>query len=195
MSIYRYFERPHQFSTYRMEPRACDLCGLQRPGYDAGGFSDLDVVCEECLAGGRLAEDNVATNEGDRKRLGEQVRQMRTELTEAEVDEYMEARTHGLEQRTPQLPSWQPFCWPVHCGDYCRYVKEVGQGDLNGLAPDGDGLAFFIAHDVTGLGGTAEVWSTIRPDAPDDNALGYHVGVYLFRCLSCGDYVILWDCD
>lgn len=195
MFIYRYFERPHQFSTYHVEPRACDLCGHQRPGYDAGGFSDLDAVCEECLAGGRLAEGDAATNVGDPKRLGEQVRQMRPELTEGEVDAYVEARTHELERRTPQLPSWQPFCWPVHCGDYCRYLKEVGRRDLTELASDGNGLAYFTEHDVTGLGGTAEVWSTIRPDAPNNNAISYGVGVYLFRCLSCGEYVILWDCD
>ena len=28
-----------------------------------------------------------------------------------------------------------------------------------------------------------------------DNAVAYHVGVYLFQCLHCKTYTILWDCD
>jgi hypothetical protein len=47
--MFRYFEHPHKFSTYREEPKPCDLCGWEVAGYDAGAFRgarDVERVCE-----------------------------------------------------------------------------------------------------------------------------------------------------
>ena len=75
-------------------------------------------------------------------------------------------------------------------------VQEAGQQDFNRLAPDGNGLSFFRAHLSEGDRYHVEnVWGSIRPDAPQDDSVGYSVGVYLFQCLECGEYIVEWDCD
>lgn len=62
--MFRYFHDPHNFSTYTLEPQQCEICGEHRPGYGGSfyGPEDLDFVCEDCLANGKLAERNFTTN-------------------------------------------------------------------------------------------------------------------------------------
>lgn len=119
------------------------------------------------------------------------------ELSEDERESLARRRTAELEQRTPHIVTWQGLFWPAHCGDYCRYIKEVGQLELTRLAPDGDGTAFFASHspDVDSLVHAREVRDTIRPEALESGTAAYSVGVYLFPCLECGEYVVRWDCD
>ncbi|HEX5572371.1 MAG TPA: CbrC family protein, partial [Ktedonobacterales bacterium] len=119
------------------------------------------------------------------------------EMSEAEIERVARQRTIEVETRTPSPQTWQYFDWPAHCGDYCRYIKEVGQPELLALAADGDGPAYLAAHasDISDIEHAREVWEGIRPDAPTDISQAYSVGVYLFTCLVCGEHVLLWDCD
>jgi len=196
--VYRYFLSPHRFSTYSEEPRACDICGKTRPGYGGPfyGVASLDFVCEDCLASGMLAGMGVGTNEGYLGALVEQLRGSLPGLDDAGVEALARERTSELEHRTPRPVTWQDFSWPAHCGDYCLFVKEAGKRDLEGLAPDGDGRAYLASHlygepiDSTELDG---VWGAVRPGSPEDNSLAFAVGVYLFRCLRCGEHIVLWD--
>jgi uncharacterized protein CbrC (UPF0167 family) len=144
-----------------------------------------------------LAEHDLETNEGDQAGLARQLRQLQPSLDEAALRTLVAERTAELEQRTPHLTTWQDFRWPAHCGDYCQFVKEVGILDLERLAPDGDGLAFFASHtqDMQDLEHAREVWPGIRPDSPESSEPAYDVGVYLFECLTCGEPIILWDCS
>lgn len=198
--VFRYFRNPHQFSTYSDTPKTCDICGQVRAGYGGPfyGKADVEFVCEECLATGRLAERDVITNEGDLVALREQLRGKHPKLDEAQIEARAQQRTTELENCTPHLITWEDFFWPAHCGDYCCFFKEVGKPDLNNLAPDGDGRTFFGTHlygDLSDLTDVSVVWERIRPDSPKDNVISYTVGVYLFQCLHCGAYVILWDCE
>lgn len=197
--IFRYFEHHHQFSTYREDPDQCDLCGRSGPGYDGPfyGLLDIDFVCEECLAVGRLAAIDIATNQGDVAALRDQLRILHPQSGDGERDQLARDRTAELEHQTPHLVTWQDFFWPAHCGDYCRFIKEVGQPELARLSPDGDGPAFLATHasDITDIDHAREVWADVRLDTPLDGHLAYPLSVYLFRCLTCGEYVLLWDCD
>jgi hypothetical protein len=198
--VFRYFERPHAFSTYREELRPCDLCGRQFTGYDAGAFRgarDVEHICEECIVSGRLDEWDLSTNEGDVCALRQQLRALRPELRDEELEDIARKRTVVLEQRTPQIVTWQDWFWPAHCGDYCCYVKEIGRPEIERLASDGDGVAFFASHcpDVSDMEHARGIWEGIRPDAPTDARNAYSVGVYLFRCMTCGEPVLMWDCD
>lgn len=200
MSIaYRYFERPHAFSTYREEPQRCEICGQERPGYRGPfyGPNDLEFVCEECLSTGKLETLKVSTNNGDFGALLGQLKAMHLEMSDLECDALARARTAELERRTPHIVAWQDWLWPAHCGDYCRYVKEVGQPEIARLASDGDGLAFFATHanDIADLGHARDVWEGIRPDEQENGAVAYSVGVYLFRCMTCAETILIWDCD
>jgi uncharacterized protein len=195
---FRYFRDPHHFSTYTEEPQTCDICGRDRPGYEAPfyGEEDLDFVCEKCLASGRLAEQDCTTNSVDRSNLQTQIEAAEPGLAKDEIDARVEQIASEVEERTPGIVTWQDFVWPAHCGDCCIFIKEVGKKDLNALAPNGGGQAFFEQH----LGESAEMdvddlWSSVRPDSPTSNETSYHVAVYLFQCLHCQDYTILWDMD
>jgi uncharacterized protein CbrC (UPF0167 family) len=202
---FRYFERPHDFSTYDTEAKRCDICGEMRPGYGGpfdGERDDIERVCEECLATGRLSDLDMETNEGDVAALRASLAALRPELSEAERERIVGERDDELCHMTPYPVTWQGFFWPARCGDYCRYIKEVGRRDLLALAPEGDGPAFLAAHDFIAAkdktGRARLAWNDIRPDAPTyiaadewDNA--YLVGVYLFRCLSCDEPLLLME--
>lgn len=198
--VFRYFCHPHQFSTYSEEPRTCTTCGEIRPGYKGPfyGAARVEFVCEECLVAGRLAEMDVSTNIGDSKALGDQLRGIYPGLDETEVEAHICRRTDELEHRTPRPITWQDLSWPTHCGDYCCFVKEVGKADLNELSPDGTGRVFLEEHlrgDIGDLTDVREIWERIRPDSPKDNSVAHTIGVYLFQCLECGEYTILWDLE
>ena len=192
-----YFQHPHAFSTYTDQAQSCGLCGQERPGYKEPFYGcDATFVCEACLVEGKLADVKGFTNEGDIRSLREQLQEMHSDWGEEQVQKLVQQHTAELQQRTPHLVTWQDFYWPAHCGDYCCFIKEAGKPDLNELAPDGDGQTFFGEHlseRDKGFANVADVWQSIRPDSPQDNAKAYTMGVYLFRCLHCGKYVITWD--
>ncbi|HEY7349312.1 MAG TPA: CbrC family protein [Ktedonobacterales bacterium] len=196
---YRYFTLPHQFSTYRPEPQRCELCDRSLPGYEGPFFGKREVafVCEECLVSGRLIEAELFTNRGDTAALEQQLAHLQPELTSQTRQVLAQEQTRELEQRTPHLVTWQDFLWPVHCGEYCRFLKEIGQPGLNRLAPDGRGMVFFAEHALwmEGLAHAEEVWPGVRPDIPEDGQVAYAIGVYLFQCQHCHEAVLLWDAD
>ena len=173
MAEFRYFAEPHgPSSTWTADQRACDLCGEVRAGYEGPyyGVEEIDFVCEPCLVAGRLAERDATTNDGH--------------ATVADPE-----RRAELEQRTPQLSTWQDWLWPAHCGDFCRFELEAGQRELVAAAPDGDGPGFLAAH-LDPSEAPLE-WTWVPPTLAGEG--GFEVGVYLFRCLECGTHVVRWD--
>lgn len=200
-ATYRYFAEPHAFAHYSPMPRRCNVCGRVALGYHGpfagAGTGHIEFVCDDCLASGRLAELGASLNEGDAEALEEQLRDLHPELSEDEIARLVHERSAELEQRTPAMVTWQGFFWPAHHGDYCRYIKEVGQRDLVTLAPDGDGFAYFRAccRNLYGAEHAREVWESMRPDAPRDSRTAYSTGFYLFQCLTCGTHIIMWDAD
>jgi len=192
--VFRYFADPHHFGLYSKEPQTCGLCGEERPVYEGPyyGIEEVEFVCEECLVGGKLAEHDLTTNEGELRTLVEQLTERLPGESPEQITEMARQRKAELEQRTPHLSTWQDFFWPAHCGDYCQYLKVVGKKDLLQLAPDSDGkrfLAKHVEHDVDGL------WEHMRADSPYNADLNYSPEFFLFRCLECGEYVLYWDCD
>lgn len=190
---FRYFAHPHRASGYDKQPQPCGICRNVRFGYHGvfyGLDTDIRFVCEECLVGGRLAEHGLSINRGDIAKLTEQLRRLHPQLEEEMIYALAQERTAEVEQRTPSMSTWQDFDWPAHCGDYCRFVQEVRLADLTRLAPDGDGRAFFVTHEVGGEEQAEEyaqvVWPMLERDSPD-------VGVYLFECVTCQRPILLWD--
>lgn len=213
---YRYFAAPHQFSTYTPDAQQCGLCGNVRPGYSQpfrGGWVDsgpyryrhargyrletIPFVCEECMLAGRLREIRSTTNTGNNAALLSQLEALQPRLSYRERVARAGTRTGELVYATPTLLTYETFAWPVHCGDYCRFLKMVGQPDLDDLAQDGDGQAFFEAHAASIQDSTQarEVWAKIRQDRPQHALPDSSVDVCLFQCLTCGEYIIHWDQD
>ncbi len=196
---FRYFAYPHDFSSYTAQPKRCEFCGETRPCY-AGPFvgpTDEETVCEECLASGRLQRANLTTNNGEIRALRRQLTELHPDLSEVEIERIAQERTEELEARTPSPLTWQDFLWPAHCGDYCKYLKEVGQPEILALAPEKDGPAYLVAHAdmISDMEHAREVWEAIRLDTPRDATDSYSLGVHLFACLVCGERILLWDCD
>ncbi len=191
---FRYFQHPHEFSTYTKEPQLCDFCGEERPGY-AGpyyGQNDIEFVCEACLIQGRLTEAGASTNEGSRL-IRNQLQLYHPELSPEQREALVIQRIDELEYRTPSLVTWNDIEWPGHCGDYCRFIKIAGRPDIVALAGGRDAKAFFYAH----LMGRAhpDWWADIRPDSPRNNEVAYSMEVYLFQCLECGEYRLITDME
>ena len=222
---FRYFRDPHNFSTYQTEPGICGICERVRSGYGPPFFyaasssqKKLDFVCEECLATGKLAEKGVSTNTGDQAMLKRLLINQMPDAPDQRLHLFEQYNVE-LQQRTPFLPSWEPLAWPAHCSDYTEFLKEVGRPELDQLATNRDGLGFLAAHTYPFLlsegqntGGqrfltasfyrkeevqASELWQTIRLDAPQNNRASSNdqVGIYLFQCLHCQEYLILWDCE
>lgn len=200
---FRYFQDPHHFSSYSYEPDVCNTCGQTCMVYEYG--SGPEYICEQCLSEGRFTgeEEDYTTNEGDVSELRKQLGSLHPELLDEQIETLVQQRTTEIERRTPPVLTWQHFFWPVHCGDYCCYLKEAGKEDLNNLSPDGDGQSFLEGHlydEVLRMlrGTTIEtVWQAVRPDSPEyhDEYVLASVGVYLYQCLHCGEFVILHDWD
>jgi uncharacterized protein CbrC (UPF0167 family) len=192
---YRYFRFPHDFSTYIREPKKCDLCGETKAGFGGPfyGLKKIEFVCEKCLNEGRLTEVDGFTNDGNVGEISRQLKEIFPNLSDLERGEMVEARNDELIHRTPHLVTWQDFLWPAHCGDFCCFIKEAGKPDLLLIAPeekvhslfdgDGDEKSFNF------------IWECIRPDSPSDNSIAYSVGVYLFQCLQCQKYFIVYDAN
>jgi uncharacterized protein CbrC (UPF0167 family) len=195
---FRYFRDSHHFSTYTDEPSVCDICERTRPGYEGPfyGEEDIDFVCEQCLVSGRLTEHDAFANNADRRTLYWQIKVAEPQLSEEEIEALVNDKTAEVEERTPHIVSWQDIEWPAHCRDYACFVKEAGKPDLNALSPDGDGRMFLYEHLYHGLTTDLDdLWASVRPDSPTSNEVSYSTAVYLFQCLTCHDYTILWDIE
>jgi uncharacterized protein len=201
---YRYFRLPHQFSHFLFEPRRCDLCGFVRRVYRMVLYGDPEAtkgirhVCAQCLSGGELVERHLELNEGDIGVLRDQLATLHSDHSADEIETIARPLSVEVMQRTPHPSTWQNFFWPAHCGDYCRYEREVGKPDLLALAGDREVLAFIeecLQEDDRANTDTHYLWESLRPDSPKGITPAYDIGVYLFQCLTCDRYLLLWDAN
>ena len=192
----RYFAEPHIWSTYVTKAQACHFCHREGPGYEGPFYGpEIELVCEDCLEAGLLETVDATSCSGDVKALRDQL--VAQSLSPAQRKALEAERTRDLEGRTPPLITWQDFLWPAHCGDYCRFVKEVGRKDIESLAGSGDPRTYMTAHleeSDRQLTNVDEIWESITP-GPLDKPSAWSLCVYLFDCLTCGEHVIRWDCD
>lgn len=196
VATFRYFAEPHAYSTYTPERHVCDSCGRNLPGYRGPfyGIRHVEFICEDCLVSGALLRLEQQTNDGDVTTLRRQLAVRRPDLSESGREKIVADRTDELEHRTPLIVTWQDLTWPAHCGDYCRFLKEAGKPDLEGLAAPGNGKSFFVKHLYEPVDTDLDyLWECVRPDSPKDGQDPYDLGVWLFQCLGCSDYVLLFD--
>jgi uncharacterized protein CbrC (UPF0167 family) len=211
-SPFKYFLRPHHFSTYSTTPETCYFCGRLAAGYKGPfyGAQEIKFVCEPCLVQGRLAEVGAFTNGGNITAVMQQLARQHPELSDLERETIAQTRNDELSHATPSPETWQDFDWPAHCGDYCCYLKEAGKPDLIAISPNGNVRTLIVYQPdlMEVVEGEAllwreyipeehfdDWWEWVRPDSPKDSTIAYSMGVYLFQCLHCQKYIILWDQD
>lgn len=201
-TVYKYFGA-RKFALF--EKIDCPICGREDvPGLDEKVKADDDdaeeiaSVCEDCLVAGALEGKGCFINEGDASRLVAAIRKHDPKLDPASAAALAVARTTELSCRTPKPPEWQARRWPIHCGDYCRFEREVGWRDIEEVAPeDEDTAEFLVSHLAPGEHRLApQEYEKRLPDAlSDDPRKASSFCVYEYRCVACNEVLYNWDCN
>jgi uncharacterized protein CbrC (UPF0167 family) len=185
-----------RFSCESPTPEVCVICGVFGRAFWLLVINESDhddfFVCESCLSAGRLTEKDLQMNEADSFSLARQLRSSHPELSEEELRAAIIERTREVEKRTPRPIILNTFVWPAHCGDYLIFHKQVSSEDLNQVAEDADGKAFFTSRIP------AEFTANRGPDALDrewEHGLNGFWRFYLWRCRECREYVLTYDCE
>jgi uncharacterized protein CbrC (UPF0167 family) len=165
---------------------------------ESSATDGVRFVCDACLVGGKLVERGTWVNLANGALLRAELTKRHPEWSDNDIERLARERTVEVEQRTPAPLTWQDFFWPAHCGDYCRYEREVGKPDLAALASDRDIPDFIeecLQEDDRAMTNARELWEDLRPESPEGIKPAYSIGVYLFQCLACDRFILLWDCD
>jgi uncharacterized protein CbrC (UPF0167 family) len=199
---YKYFAHPNSLAAFHDEPMTCEICATSKKCLDASSFygeKEMDAICEDCLAGGRLKEINACTMDADVEMLVQQLERLHPEWKIDHLLQDAKAKTDELELRTPPVLSWQEWKYPAADGDYCKFMCFASKADYIKLAgEDGDPKAFFAStlYDTfaedTNIDG---VWDAM-PDTRIKTVAKsneYFLLVYLFKSLHSDTYVSLWD--
>jgi len=168
--MFKYFSDPENFSFRIKEEAKCDICSEQGIWFSAGGFtgsSDIDCICDNCLANGALEELEIYSNEavgGDAK------------------------ETNIIMHRTPALPTWQDTLWPCVDGEYCVFERIASKEDFLSLSEFRDSL-FSHGKENTDI---EWLWA-LMPDIKVKNHIegNFNVSVYLFT--NKGKKYCIWD--
>jgi len=204
MSNFKYFEFPEKYAYILEEKSNCDICGEEKQCFDAENYTGLEdyyAFCFDCVATGKLEEIEVTSVEGDWHELLRQLKAANANLGEDEIEEIAQEKSLELESSTPVFATWQDWFWPAHCGDYCKLIQLAGQEDYNNLAPDGNGKELFqksLYYDLREHTDVDAVWDGLKHGkitgiADDEDNWG--TMAYIFKCLNCGEYITIWDCD
>lgn len=220
---FRYFHNPHSYlAGYIAEGRECDICHNKLPGYKIGGLygyedvcESINFICEKCLVGGKLKGISCQIMSIERKGgsyskneyddLKDSLKEFHPELLDDEIKKIADQRTDEINYCTPKISTWQEFQWPVHCGDYCCFIGEMGKEELNNLSLDGNGRKFLDTilfenegYKVKGWEGEYELdnlWMRQLQEHTPRNDKDPVSCLFLFQCLTCGKYLGFTDFD
>lgn len=198
---FKYFEKPEVYVGLREEETVCDTCGQVRKCFDATifyGTDDLNSICPDCLAGGKLADKNIFTCEGDIETLREQLIQLNPNLTEDEIDDLADHKTFELEKTTPHLVTWQDWPWPAADGDYCKFIGYGSKPFYKKLASEIPVEVFFENSFYDPDSYSDDLWTDTVPDKEIKNykdSSKYSTLFYVFESLGSGKIITIWDCE
>jgi uncharacterized protein CbrC (UPF0167 family) len=210
---FKYIENPYNSSaiSYSEKPQKCDICQKHSTGYEGAcyGYDNINFVCEDCLSNGKLKEKGSEANIGHRFFLKRQLKKIYPDKDERDIETLVNQRTDEINYRTPHLTTFQEFSWPVHCGDYCRFIMEAGQSELNSLS-SGNGKDFLKLLPEWENYGNAQIsdnqkeykeiddvdwlWNYLPLHSPK-NKSDPTSPLFLFQCLVCKKYIALLDFD
>lgn len=111
---FKYFRDPDNFAFKVDKESYCSVCNKVGLWFDAGGFygiNEIECICDDCLADGKLKKLEIETNgasEGNAE--------------EKEIIIY----------KTPALPTWQDRIWPFVNGRYCVFERMASKTDFEG---------------------------------------------------------------
>jgi len=201
MIDFKYFEKPEAYVGLRDGETVCDTCRQLKLCFDATtfyGMDDLNSICPDCLAGGKLADKNAFTCEGDIGTLREQLIQLNPNLNENGINALAENKTFELEKTTPHLVTWQDWSWPASDGDYCKFIGYGSKPFYKKLANSISAEDFFENSFYDSDSYSDDLWSDAVSDKEIKNytdSSKYSTLFYVFKSLNSGKIITIWDCD
>jgi uncharacterized protein len=93
-------------------------------------------------------------------------------------------------KRTAGYCGWQHDVWLTHCNDACAYLGFPAVAEFDGeLAPA-------VAELIDIVGMFESEWQNMRrARVPEGYQPQGHVGLYTFRCLHCGTFLLASDSE
>lgn len=171
MSQFPYFADPYHFSYLLDETQPCDCCGAEAV-FDASlfsGIAEIDAICADCLAAGKLKALDIETNEP----------QFSDNITARDTIRYC----------TPKLPSWQGIFWPCIDGEYPRFERIASQADFDDI----DDFKCSFSAATLAVTDINHLWQCMSDTPIDSIAEGGDISVYLFSLN--GRKHCLWDAN
>jgi uncharacterized protein CbrC (UPF0167 family) len=180
---FKYIEDPIKLASLDIlkEPKECFCCKQGKTVFNHCSISKQKAkelktnheefdICLECIQSG---EYYALTNE--KINLKEQIAPSEEAVTNKDYNNI-------FENCTIAYSSWQDPLWLTHCGDYCKFIKQVYWQDIVAM---GKSVEQQIVYDYikrnNGLNLTMkQIIQDLREDGP--------IAGYLFQCVSCGTY-------
>lgn len=199
---FKYFLHPEKFANWLVAPTRCDFCEAEKQcldGKDFLGSEAISAICGDCLKAGKLLEQDTFACEGDIEALQRQLQERKPEKSEKAVLQKAGEITDALERTTPPVFSHQKWFWPCTVSDYCAFLGYGSKSLYNRLAPEGDGLDFFLNtlyYTVEDLSDVDELWDEYLPDLPITTlaaAKALDTLFYVFVSQKKDAVVTVWD--
>lgn len=169
---FKYFRDPNNFAYKLAEICACSICGKTGLWFDASVFhgeEEIDSICDDCLADGKLESLQIETN------------------TAYGADKL---ETNIIRYRTPSLPTWQETHWPQFNGEYCIFERFASKADF---ASKDEFVNSFTAEDQA-TSNLDWLWKTLPNKRIRNHKDGnFDVTVYLFTCEN--QKLCIWDAN
>jgi len=167
---FKYFRDPENVAFRADDNSKCSICGAVGLWFDAGGFyggNEIDCICDNCLADGKLKELEIETNEA----------------FEGSVEEQ-----ETIIYRTPALPTWQDRVWPFINGQYCVFERMASKADF----VDKDEFKGSFSDFEKENSDMDWLWEMLSEKRIANHKDGnFNVSVYLFTCN--GKKYCTWD--
>jgi uncharacterized protein CbrC (UPF0167 family) len=198
---FKYFDRPELYASYTDEDTSCEMCGKLTKCFDATlffGTAELEAICPQCLAQGKLYDMDVFTCEGDIEELEKQLKALHPDVEETAIRKLSEEKTKELEKTTPHLITWQDWPWPCADGDYCRFIgygsKQFYHKHSNGVAAE-QVFENSLYHFVKDIKEAEELWEELNEEEIRnyDQSADYSTLFYVFKSIHSNTIITVWD--
>lgn len=200
---FKYFDRPDIFTDLKENENTCDFCEQTKSCFDAESFygrENINAICPDCLATGKLYKTDAFTCSGDTVELKRQIKELYPNLTDKEVEQQVKVKTEELEKTTPHLVTWQDWDWPCADGDYCQF-KGFGSKALFKRFSEGNNEKEFFVNSIYYNLRDSDLdylWEEVIPEKEIKNyidSMEYGALFYIFKSLNSDKVVTIWDCN
>ena len=198
---FTYFENPLKYSPISEGLVNCSICRKEKICFDATlfyGEDQIEAICDECLAGGKLGDKDIFTAQGDIEELHTQLKDIHPDWSEEKLEEDASKKTFALEKTTPHLVTWQDWEWPCADGDYCKFIGYGSKPFYKKLANSISVEDFFENSFYDSDSYSDDLWSDAVSDMEIKNytdSSKYSTLFYVFKSLNSGKIITIWDCD